>query len=180
MNDIELEVKEKMILSDGMKYLIYYLRKNNFRYVDIADMINSLIHKQPYTKTLKSIFVSINNRLLISSAYKNSNLTFQVINLLMNLIIHHTVKLKDKLGYNTTLTMINMSNYNFLNALKYVLRTEGKDLNFHLDIVFSYEGKVKGKMEQTYPTMSITFNEPLKLIEHLAYLEYRMHELLIR
>ena len=179
MNEsIEIEVKEKMLLPDGIKYLVFYLRKNNFKYIDIVEVVKGLIHKTPYQKTLKSIFVSVNNRLGISSTYKDSEVTFLTIKLLMDLIIHQLVKLKEKLNYQTTINMIDLSTYDFPNALKYVIRTEGKDLNFKLDIVFSYKGNVKGKLEQIRPTMSITFNEPLKLIEHLAYLDYRMFKLL--
>lgn len=175
---IEIEIKEKMFLPDGIKYLIFYLRKNNFKYIDIVEMIENLIQKTPYPKTLKSIYVSINNRLGISSTYNDSEITFLTCKLLMDLLLHQLIKLKEKLNYQITITMLNFSNYEFPNALKYVIRTEGKDLNFKLDIIFSYNGNVKGKLEQIRPTMSITFNEQLKLIEHLAFLEYKISELL--
>jgi hypothetical protein len=96
---IEIEVKEKMLLSDGMKYLVFYLRKNNFKYKDIVEVIEGLTQKSPYQKTLKSIFVSVNNRLDISSTYGQSKVTFLTINLLMNLILYQLVKLKEKLNY---------------------------------------------------------------------------------
>ena len=94
---VEYEIKRIVELTDGFKYLIFYLRKNGLEFQEISNLIEQLTSKPPHLKTLRSIFISINNRLNISHVYKNNELTFTVIKILADIIQQQLIKMWDSM-----------------------------------------------------------------------------------
>lgn len=168
-NIIEFEIRKNVELTDGMKWLVYYLRKNKLEFKEIGRLITRLTELEPHHKTLQTIFMSINNRLQHSLVFKESNTTFTVFSNLANLLTHQLMKLRWR-GYEVYVNMNTIDKPEF--AYQYIFQAQGKDLYFRMTLFITYSGSGWLRVEEMKPTMTARFDKLIDVAKHLAHTEY--------
>jgi hypothetical protein len=178
MNEnVKIEIKKPIQINDGLKYLIFFLRKKNVAFNEICNLIFKLNFRFPSITTVRSIYLSINNRLKKSSVYSDSDLIFVVMDNLANLLVHQIMKLQN-IGYKVAIEIKNIDTGNYRKALNYTFQVEGKHLNFRMKLIFNWEGKALLDIEEFHPIGGVKHDNPLEIIQHLSYLDKAITEVI--
>ena len=179
MPTIELEIEDRKILSDGYKFLIYFLRKNKWDFPSIQNLLLQNFKLDIPIPTIRSIFISINNRLTVSTAYRHGDINYVAIKSVFDMITQEALLLLEK-KYLVAIRgeILPNSSPKHSNSYRHYVRLDGKKLNLELTIVFNPNGLVWAYIKDFKNDYHITYDNAFKILIVLANLENTIFKIL--
>lgn len=182
MNDnITYEVEKwiKTEMPDGFKMLIYLMRKKKLKFSKIATTLKGLLLRDVAPSTVRTIFLTISNRFLKSSADCFGHLHFKVFKHMADKIIYQIMEATKKDYDIAFLTQwLPPSSPKYLNSIKYFVKISGKKVSFKFELIIGRDGKLFMDIIDYKHSYTVSFSDPIELMTQLAMIEKTLYELL--
>jgi len=174
-----IEVEDREILSDGYRYLIYFLRKNEWDFPSIQKLLLQNFKLNVPIPTIRSTFISINNRLSISTAYRYGDINYVVIKSVFDMIAQGAIQLLNK-KYFVDIKSEIVPNHSpkHSNSYRHNIRLKGNLFNLDLKLVFNPTGLVWAFIQDYKNNYHVTYDDAFRLLIVLANLENSIFKIL--